>query len=93
MFGKIVDVQQKRKLKRIGNTIYQHLAKLWMEFNLSLLNQTNYVIGVNALCHQKRRQIFQNMLNMKFDDDKDNGEVLEDQASLEDNDDNVVVFA
>ncbi|GET55442.1 hypothetical protein GLOIN_2v264706 [Rhizophagus irregularis DAOM 181602=DAOM 197198] len=38
-------------------------------------------------------KIFQNMLNMKFDDDKDNGEVLEDQASLEDNDDNVVVFA
>ncbi|CAG8476423.1 15642_t:CDS:2 [Rhizophagus irregularis] len=33
-------------------------------------------------------KIFQNMLNMKFDDDKDNGEVLEDQASLEDNDDN-----
>ncbi|RGB27269.1 hypothetical protein C1646_746446 [Rhizophagus diaphanus] len=32
-------------------------------------------------------------LNMKFDDDKDNGEDLEDQASLKDNDDNVVVFA
>ncbi|CAB5198249.1 unnamed protein product [Rhizophagus irregularis] len=38
-------------------------------------------------------KIFQNMLNMKFDDDKDKGEDLEDQASLEDNDDNVVVFA
>lgn len=33
------------------------------------------------------------MLNMKFDDDKDNGEDLEYQASLEDNDDNMIVSA
>ncbi|CAB4483538.1 unnamed protein product [Rhizophagus irregularis] len=80
MFGKIVDI------KRIVNTIYQQLPKLWMKKfcppkSDKLCDWSTFsseeASGSGLSCDNCK--IFQNMLNMKFDDDKDNGEDLEDQ--------------
>ncbi|RGB22846.1 hypothetical protein C1646_748393 [Rhizophagus diaphanus] len=64
-------------------------------YHTECFNQVNQRCPYKYLCNgiKDNCKIFQNMLNMKFDDDKDNGDDLEDQASLEDNDDNVIVFA
>jgi hypothetical protein len=71
MFGKIVDVQQKKKLKNIGNLIYQLLAKLWMKrffqrvgVHLAIPDQTDYAIGINVLCHQRCQVVFYHVVTV-----------------------------